>query len=692
MGNSISEQPIVDTPKKNNTSNTKNTTVEVNEMDETFQKIIYISNSLLKEYKNQFLNKNFCNNLALIYEKNLSKFSIKVIKDMYNNVQSSIKNEELLLVLQDMPKNDDKFFVDMFKENLNEHFWKKSVDANLNKFKETEDSLNTSNLNSIIKRPKYIQFKHVNNLLSDLSEDKEEITTEDKEEITTEEEPISGGGNKLNNSIRKNNLVNINSKRENLNRFLNGENKKTNKIEKKNNIVVKLRNAQQLLANTKNILNGKKPNEINLNVKTNSLQINNSKANNSKANNAKANNAKANDAKANNAKANNVKANNSKANDAKANNTKTNNAKSNNSKANNAKENDAKSNNIENNIEIVENKINTKLIEKKINKVQKEWLSPEEYKKKKEREYLERKQKREQEEKEINKKELNNTVNLLVNESLNINKQQNKQQNKEKNINNSLIYYVPYSYTFPENVCNNKKECKITKNQMCQAITDNLIVKNNIIAAILTTIPRKIGKNTYEGGICYQKFLNLDKCNVCIPLNYSSLFSGDKNDINKILKSILLKSEFLESKECTENDGFFYKLSEEEIVTLVKKSTEDAVINPKSKYNRFYLECSKKLKSTYFDNLNVLINILDKLKAAPIINNTTLNIIANETKEIIDGMYNLCNYYYVYAIIALLNSDLDKIVIKEDKLEKSYKIVLENQKISESSEEDEEKI
>jgi hypothetical protein len=223
---------------------------------------------------------------------------------------------------------------------------------------------------------------------------------------------------------------------------------------------------------------------------------------------------------------------------------------------------------------------------------------------------------------------------------------------------------------------------------MCQAITDNLIVRNNIIAAILTTIPKKIGKNKYEGGICYQKFLNLDKCNVCVPLNYTSLFSGDKNDINKILKNILLKSDFLDNRECIDNNGFFFKLSEEEIVTLVKKSTEDAVINPKSKYNRFYLECSKKLKSTYFDNLNVLINVLDKLKAAPIINNTTLNIIANEAKEIIDGMYNLCNYYYVYAIIALLNADLDKVVIKEDKLEKSYKIVLDQQKMPESSEEE----
>jgi hypothetical protein len=658
MGNSISEQPVADIPKKNSTSNTTNTTntFELNEMDETFQKIIYVSNSLLKEYKNQFLNKNFCNNLALIYEKNLSKFSIKVIKDMYNNVKSPVQNEELLLVLQDTPKNDDKFFVDMFKENLNENFWKKNIDTNFIKFKETEDGLNVSNLNNSIKRPKYIQFKHVNNLLSDLDKiekqqneeqahDQEQVQVQVQEQVQ-ETSSIIGGGNNL-------------GTKQNLNNFLSKNNKSNGKVkEKKNNIIIKLRSTQQLLSNTKNILNGKKVNEIQ--NKNNAAKDNNIVKNNvAKNNNIVKNNA----VKDNNIVKNNV-----------------------------VKNNTAKNNNIVKNntvLELPQNNINTEQIEKKINKVQKEWLTPEEYKKKKEKEYLERKQKREDEDKQkvINKKELNNTVNVLVNKSLNINKKKNNKVEKEQqnNINSSLIYYVPFSYTSPQNICDNKKECKITKTQMCQAITDNLIVRNNIIAAILTTIPKKIGKNSYEGGICYQKFLNLDKCNVCVPLNYTSLFSGDKNDINKILKTILLKSEFLNSKECNENDGFFFKLSEEEIVTLVKKSTEDAVINPKSKYNRFYLECSKKLKSTYFDNLNVLLNILDKLKAAPIINNTTLNIIANETKEIIDGMYNLCNYYYVYAIIALLNSDLDKVVIKEDKLEKSYKIVLDEQKMPESS-------
>ena len=40
-------------------------------------------------------------------------------------------------------------------------------------------------------------------------------------------------------------------------------------------------------------------------------------------------------------------------------------------------------------------------------------------------------------------------------------------------------------------------------------------------------------------------------------------------------------------------------------------------------------------------------------------------------------MYSLCHYYYVYAIIALLNSDLKEIEeIKDNNLNESYKTVL----------------
>jgi hypothetical protein len=225
---------------------------------------------------------------------------------------------------------------------------------------------------------------------------------------------------------------------------------------------------------------------------------------------------------------------------------------------------------------------------------------------------------------------------------------------------------------------------------LCQVIIENFIVRNNIIAAILTTIPHKIDKNTYEGGICYQKFLNLDKCKVCIPENYDILFNSKSININmkKILKDIILKADYLDKKKCEENNGKFLELSDKKIITLVKKSqkyqTSEEVLYPKSKYNAFYLACQKKLKTNYFDNLNHLITILNKIRETPIISNNELNIISEETKKTIDNMYSLCHYYYVYAIIALLNSDLNEVEeIKDNQLNASYKTVLDLEQPSE---------
>jgi hypothetical protein len=64
------------------------------------------------------------------------------------------------------------------------------------------------------------------------------------------------------------------------------------------------------------------------------------------------------------------------------------------------------------------------------------------------------------------------------------------------------------------------------------------------------------------------------------------------------------------------------------------------------------------LKKSYFDNLDALLQILIKMQNIAIINNATLNLIGEETQNIINNMYNLCNYYYVFAIVALIHADL----------------------------------
>ena len=123
-------------------------------------------------------------------------------------------------------------------------------------------------------------------------------------------------------------------------------------------------------------------------------------------------------------------------------------------------------------------------------------------------------------------------------------------------------------------------------------------------------------------------------------------------------------SEYIDEERCRENKGYFLKLTKEEIALLtnkIKQSSEENIkIQPKLKYNIYYVDMIQKLKKTYFDHLQLLIVILEKIKEAPLLNNTTLNILSNETKIIIDKMYTYCHYYYVYAIVTLLNVDIKK--------------------------------
>ena len=186
----------------------------------------------------------------------------------------------------------------------------------------------------------------------------------------------------------------------------------------------------------------------------------------------------------------------------------------------------------------------------------------------------------------------------------------------------------------------------------------------------MTTIPYKNKENIYEGGLCYQKFLNLINCKICVPYDYPNL---KNKDINEVIKQILEKADNLDEEKCIANKGFFLKLTDKEKIILIKKARELSGdindVNSKIKYNIFFEEFTQKLKNTYFNNLNNLITILEKIQKMPLINNKTLNIISNDTKNIIDNMYNLCHYYYVYGIISLINSDITEEIIKEDKLQ-----------------------
>ena len=254
-----------------------------------------------------------------------------------------------------------------------------------------------------------------------------------------------------------------------------------------------------------------------------------------------------------------------------------------------------------------------------------------------------------------------NVINKVVNRSVLsnvVNKNKNNKKPLDEDVSKFLKYYVPKYYTEPLNICKDQESCKLTKKEICHAISENFIVRGNIIAAILTTIPIQKSDETFEGGILYQKFQNLAKCNVCVPENYKDLL---KSELRDIIPEIVKYSEHLNRADCRNNNGNFLSLSSLEQYALKERIGTD-------KFNGLYIKYSLKLKDTYFNNLNLLLEILEKLRVEPIINNATLNAIAEQTKRIIDTMYNLCHYYYVFAIIALINSDVKPITDDKGKL------------------------
>ena len=273
----------------------------------------------------------------------------------------------------------------------------------------------------------------------------------------------------------------------------------------------------------------------------------------------------------------------------------------------------------------------------------------------------------------------NKPQNKEHNKSLKINKSTN-QSNQKKNY--KYKYFVPRWYEEPEDFCEKsnsknqtsgvKPKCLMTKKSLCKSISQNFIVRNNIIAAILTAIPRvsinKNGEKIYEGGISFQKFLNLEKCSVCVPTNYNSL--KKETNLGKIIKELLKKSKFTDSTTCSkEPDAVFITLEKDEKEMLLKRANEfdkelssannneSKVIHPKWKSNKLYLEFIAKLKNKYFESLNFLIAILEELKNNPFVSNSVLNLTALKTKNVIDDMYNYVNYYYVYATLLLIKSD-----------------------------------
>jgi hypothetical protein len=692
--------------------------------DDIFTKILDISNGLLMEYNNEFLDEKFCNKLALVYEKKLSNFDIKLLREINNTINSNIVNEELLLTLQYLPSENDTFFVELFKDKLEENFWSKSVEFNPTFLKSNNVNLKNNNIDELIREkkidiPRYIDKSHVNNLLESYSESQKVPKNLKSSNENYKNNTVAKGGNPIVSNFNQSRAKVTNNNNDRGKRFLeergishenanannsnrNGNNEsfqtiRTNKEfeTRSNNESFQTRGTNKEFETRSNNGNNEsfQTRGTNKEFETRSNNGNNesfqtmrtNKEFETRSNNRNGNNEHFEEG-LNNRRGNNEMfqtKENKRANKEVFEN------RSNNRRINN-KGTETRKNRHTNNHETEVSsqqpyqkpKYNEKEQKLQYNStIQKPYEKPR-YNEEEQKSYQQKQydSTANQQPREVSIKQLNNTANEVISTNLNI----PVETSSNKAVNTFIkLYTVPRGYQKPEYFCENVEKCKLTKKQICQSISENFIVRNNIVAAILTTIPKKIeeeyedsnGKKQthtkYVGGICYQKFLNLDDCRVCVPYDYKDL---KNKDINKVLKKILEKADYLTEEDCRQNAGYFFRLTEREILIfrnkLLKASKiEASKIEQKLKYNLLFIEFTKKLKDKYFSILNKLITILEKMQGIPILNNTTLNLIGTEVKNLIDEMYNSCHYYYVYAILSLINVDLTEEVIEEDKLE-----------------------
>ncbi len=573
FGTTSNTEEITEESQLSNTNYTKE-----DENNILMDNIVNISLELLKKYNQQFLKEDFCKDFALVTDEQLNKMSLPVVQDLADKIESSEPSQNIRMILQYEPNEDDKFFVEGFEKQLKDYFWNQNLVYSSSFFE--KEGLSTQNLdmNSLKnlrekQKIRYIDFNKINDLLRDFQNN----NTNNK---------VGGANNRSLNQFEKNLLKGFKK---------NSSKNSVNSNNRKLNIEIVKNNSESLNNNT-----------ISKKIKESLLLNNNS---NNKKNNIK----------------NLIKSvNNEIKNKRNFENKNTFNKRPNmNQIKNTMNKVVSKNNNLNQKINLMNqlkmNKQNTNLLK--------------------------------------NNMEQKGRMNYNNNKSKMINMMGMNMRNKSK----FVRYTIPRDYQQPEQLCiEGVEKCSLKKKELCKVIRDNLIIRCNIIAAILNVLPNHKVNGEYTGGYLYSKFVNLAKCQVCVPDNFKELMDQSPE---QLIKHVIQYSDFLDAKSCKDNGGYYLRLTKREMEALydnVPKSEnlETMTSGKKINYNLFYIECAKKLKESYFDNLKVLVEILQTLKDEPFISNQVLNELGEKAKNIIESMYHLCQYYYIFAIISLLNANI----------------------------------
>ncbi len=678
------------------------------EQNVLIEKVLDVSIELLKKYNQEFLREDFCYDIAFVMEQQLNGMNVKVLRELESKMNSEGKevSPELKLILQYMPKNDEKFYIEGFEKQLTDMFWNNNIvfDPEILKKEgiESEEGMDLSTMELFKDKNKfkYIDLSKINDLLRDrqFSQKKQNNAMEvnelenqmENQTSNNESEGMTGGANNSTEQFKKELERELGNK--NATKGKNGKNTaQVQRVELSESTNFSNNNLKKLKESFKETL--KNP-SLSAKNKANSIQqivVENLNRRLSLKNKKLSQEGNSSIHAKKTSPTNNLKTKQQVRALVNIVRNTVNNAM--NSRV--QSEQQKTKNSSTNNREVLRKEVNS-LIQQEINKMTQN-INTTNKKPVNEKPKVNQKQgnvqpnQRERQNERTSQTETKTEPQSQPQTQPNENrKNNNRKNNKTRMVNEQgmIRYSVPKDYQKPTEFCvSGVEKCGLSKKDLCKVITENIVVRCNIIAAILSVLPnRKSKSGEYYGGYLYSKFMNLGRCQVCVPKNYMDL---KRLSPLQLVKHVAQYADFMDFKTCKDNGGYFLKLSKDQIKSLYDNVPKEnqAQIGDKTNFNAFYIDCAENLKTCYFDNLKVLLDILMELKNNAFINNDVLNQIGNKTKQIIDTMYHLAQYYYIFGIVSLLNANINKVDEQEMVLQQSFsKMLKKKTKVSASGE------
>lgn len=206
--------------------------------------------------------------------------------------------------------------------------------------------------------------------------------------------------------------------------------------------------------------------------------------------------------------------------------------------------------------------------------------------------------------------------------------------------------------------CTDEKPCQLTKMEMCEKIIYHFIVRNNLIAAILSTVPFPAKDGEYKGSFVFERLKSLERGSFCLPPYTEIKFNDEKfpDEASKLayenqrIGKILSYINNMDEKQCLANGGRVLILSKEQLQELYR---HDAL-------GRKYFDFAIKINNFYQNALIALYDILDNLQRNVKINTQNLNEISEQTKKIIDELYLKTQFNYLLAVLIILEFKFEK--------------------------------